>query len=60
VPDLLSQALVLLNVVSVVGGLVYFVARMGSKLDALTDALNHLAKCHDDHEGRLRHLESVR
>lgn len=59
-PDILSQALVLLNVVSVIAGLVYFVARMGSKLDALTDALNNLARSHDDHEVRIRSLESKR
>ena len=59
-PDLISQLLVLLNVVAIIGGLIYFVARMGSKMDSLTDAINHLTKIHEDHEVRIRHLEEKR
>ena len=59
--DLLTQLLVAVNVIVVVGGAIYFVAAMGAKIDRLSEAVNHLANStergHDDHEQRLRAVE---
>jgi len=59
--DLLTQLLVAFNVLGVVGGIVYFVARMGTKIDTLAAAIEGLTAVqrdsHIDHEARLRALE---
>ena len=62
--DLLTQLLVAFNVIGVVGGVVYFVAKMGSKIDTLAEAIKGLtavqSESHDDHESRIRALERAR
>ena len=59
--DLLSQLLIAFNVLGVITATVFFVARMGTKIDRLGDAIDHLAsaqeKQYEDHEHRLRILE---
>ena len=59
--DLLTQLLVAFNVLGVVSATVFFVARMGSKIDRLGDSIDHLAsaqeKQYEDHERRIRELE---
>lgn len=60
-PDLLSQLLIAFNVIGVVAATVYFVASMGSKIERLGEAIQHLAtvqeKQQQDHEQRIRALE---
>jgi hypothetical protein len=59
--DLMAQVLVAFNVLGVVSAVVFFVAKIGTKIDRLGDSIDHLAsvqeKQYDDHERRLRLLE---
>ncbi len=54
----LTNLVLLIQAIIVVGGGFYFAGRLGAKMDSLTNAINRLGKMIEDHEQRLRNLEA--